>query len=178
MNRFVDVESQLQPPAESSERTWQFRAANEGQTEQLGCALAAGVEPGTVVALVGELGAGKTRLVQAVAHGLGIDRKDVTSPTFVLVMEHAGKLPLYHFDAYRLRDVDEFLALGADELLNGDGMCLIEWADKVAAALPEDALWIEIVPLSVTEREFRFRATGPVSAAVLRRTAELLSASE
>ncbi len=70
--------------------------------------------------------------MQAIAAGLGVDRREVASPTFVLIHEYAGRIPLYHFDAYRLRDGDEFIDLGAAELLYGDGACLVEWADLVA----------------------------------------------
>lgn len=136
---------------------------SEAETQQIGAALAAALVPGTVVALIGNLGAGKTRLVQAVAEALGMDRSAVTSPTFVLLQEYAGRLPLYHFDAYRLRDVDEFLALGADELLWSDGVCLIEWADRVAEALPADRLRIEIEPAGAESRLFRFIPGGPRS---------------
>ncbi|HUG90217.1 MAG TPA: tRNA (adenosine(37)-N6)-threonylcarbamoyltransferase complex ATPase subunit type 1 TsaE [Planctomycetaceae bacterium] len=145
---------------------------SEADTERLGAALAGVLEPGTVVALAGPLGAGKTRFVQAVGAALGVEREAVTSPTFVLVQEYAGRLPLYHFDAYRLRDVDEFLALGADELLWSDGVCLIEWADRVAEALPSDVLWIEIEAAGPQARVFRVTGTGPRSGALAVRLRE------
>jgi tRNA threonylcarbamoyladenosine biosynthesis protein TsaE len=89
-----------------------FTANNEHDTERLGAVLAAELPPGTVVGLVGTLGAGKTRLVQAVATALGVTPGNVTSPTFVLVNEYrGGRMPVYHFDTYRLTDEDEFLAL-------------------------------------------------------------------
>ncbi|MGH7127494.1 MAG: tRNA (adenosine(37)-N6)-threonylcarbamoyltransferase complex ATPase subunit type 1 TsaE, partial [Planctomycetaceae bacterium] len=133
-------------------------------------ALGDAVEAGTVVALVGDLGAGKTRLVQAIAETMGVERDAVTSPTFVLIQEHHGRLPIYHFDAYRLRDVDEFLELGVEELLGGEGVCLIEWADRVSDALPEDVLRIDIRVTGESSRAFHLSAAGPCSAAVLERT--------
>src|SRR6266511_3298084 len=97
--------------------------------------------PGAVVALVGPLGAGKTHLVRAVAEGLGLaDSRAVSSPTFVLIQEYEARLPVYHFDAYRLRGAGEFFDLGAHEYFAGGGVCLVEWADRVAACLPAEHL--------------------------------------
>jgi tRNA threonylcarbamoyladenosine biosynthesis protein TsaE len=148
---------------------------SEEETERLGTSIAAELKPGDVVALVGPLGAGKTRLVQAIAADLGVDRRDVSSPTFVLIQEYAGRpaegaatrLPVYHFDAYRLRDLDEFLELGADEILQSGGICLIEWADRVVDALPVDLVRIEAVVAGPTSREFRLTGTGPRGRAIV-----------
>jgi tRNA threonylcarbamoyladenosine biosynthesis protein TsaE len=104
------------------------KLASEAETEQLGRALALVVEPGVVIGLVGTLGAGKTRLVRAMAEALGVDPGAIASPTFVLIHEYAGTLPISHFDAYRLADSDEFDALGAsDHWAEGDRLCLVEW---------------------------------------------------
>jgi len=148
---------------------WEFRAEGESQTRQLGRRLAACVIPGTVVALIGDLGAGKTRFVQAITESLGVDRRDIRSPTFVLVHEYHGTVDVFHVDAYRLRDVDEFQELGADEFLFSDGLCLIEWADRVADALPADRLQIEIKITGSSTRLFRFLATGARSRHILER---------
>ncbi|HEX4072476.1 MAG TPA: tRNA (adenosine(37)-N6)-threonylcarbamoyltransferase complex ATPase subunit type 1 TsaE, partial [Planctomycetaceae bacterium] len=110
---------------------WEFLAADERDTEALGTALGRALGGGGLVALVGPLGAGKTRLVQAIAVALGAERRLVNSPTFVLIQEYEGSLPLYHCDTYRLKNVDEFLDLGIDEIFQSDGVCLIEWADRV-----------------------------------------------
>jgi tRNA threonylcarbamoyladenosine biosynthesis protein TsaE len=120
-----------------------------------------------VVALVGDLGAGKTRLVQAAAEGLGVDPSVVNSPTFVLIQEYEGRLPVYHFDTYRLKDFDEFLELGADEYLASDGVCFVEWADRMAEVLPRDRLTIEFEFTGETTRSLRLSAGGPVSREVL-----------
>ena len=119
-----------------------YLADNEAATDRLGKVLAEVLPPGTVIALIGTLGAGKTRLVQSVAAALGVPRDEVTSPTFVLVNEYLnGQLPVYHFDTYRLRDVDEFLELGPEEYFNGAGLTFIEWADRVSDCLPADC-WL------------------------------------
>ena len=117
--------------------------------------------PGAVVGLVGPLGAGKTHLVRAVAEGLGIaDSRAVSSPTFVLIQEYEGRLPIYHFDAYRLKAPAEFAGLGVHEYLQGDGVCLVEWADRVEACLPADRLTITIDVIGPTARRFRVEGRG------------------
>lgn len=138
-----------------------FTAKDEHATEQLGECLAQVLPAGTVVALVGTLGAGKTRLVQAVAQALGVPRDAVTSPTFVLVNEYpGGKLPIYHFDTYRLRDEDEFIELGPEEYFDGAGITFVEWADRVLDCLPEDYVNINIEVISETCRDFVVRASS------------------
>lgn len=139
---------------------WTCLTYSEEQTEQLGRELAARLAPGMVVGLVGPLGAGKTRLVKAIAHALGVDRDEVNSPTFVLIQEYAARIPLYHFDTYRLGDLEEFLDLGAEELMSGDGVCLIEWANRFESVMPSETLWIEIRLVSPTVREWEFRGAG------------------
>ena len=120
-------------------------------TRSFGHRLASLLFPGAVVALVGPLGAGKTQLVRAVAEGLGIaDSRVVSSPTFVLIQEYEARLPIYHFDAYRLRTEVEFIDLGAHEYFEGSGVCLVEWADRVEASLPEQFLKITIAPTGET----------------------------
>jgi tRNA threonylcarbamoyladenosine biosynthesis protein TsaE len=139
-----------------------FTAANERDTQRLGAALAEVLPPGTLVGLIGTLGAGKTRLVQAVATALGVPPGDVTSPTFVLVNEYtAGRIPIYHFDTYRLTDEDEFLELGPEEYFDSNGLVFVEWADRVAELLPKERLEIAIEVGDETERRFSIRGTSP-----------------
>ncbi len=131
-------------------------------TEAFGRRLGAALFPGAVVALNGRLGAGKTHLVRAICEGLGVaNPAAVCSPTFTLVHEYPGPVPVYHFDAYRLTGPREFAELGADEYLSGDGVCLIEWAERVEAALPADHLRIDIEPVGDTGRRFTLTAGGP-----------------
>jgi tRNA threonylcarbamoyladenosine biosynthesis protein TsaE len=100
------------------------------ETRDLGCELAGTLRPGDVVLLTGELGAGKTCFAQGVARGLEID-EHVTSPTFNLMREYYGRIPLYHLDAYRLDGPADLFAIGVDEYLEGDGVLLVEWGDRV-----------------------------------------------
>src|SRR5687767_9529336 len=131
-------------------------------TNQFGHRLGALLFPGAVVALVGRLGAGKTHLTRAIAEGLGVrNPAAVNSPTFVLIQEYAARIPVYHFDAYRLSGPREFAELGVDEYFRGDGVCVVEWADKVAETLPADHLRIEIEVVDENRRRFTLTATGP-----------------
>ncbi len=138
-------------------------------TDEFGRRLGALLFPGAVVALVGQLGAGKTRLSRAIAEGVGIpDGRVVTSPTFVLVQEYpGGRLPVYHFDAYRLGSQAEFAELGADEYFEGRGVCLVEWADRVPGCLPRDHLRLELSVTGPSSRGARLEATGPLHAEIL-----------
>jgi tRNA threonylcarbamoyladenosine biosynthesis protein TsaE len=153
-----------------------FTAQNEADTDRLGTALARVLPPGTVIALIGTLGAGKTRLVQAVAAAVGLPRANVTSPTFVLVNEYkTGRIPIYHFDTYRLKDDDEFLSLGPDEYFDSNGLTFVEWADRVADLLPSDRLEISIEVTGETTRNFQIRGTIPQAEAL---TSRIKSACE
>jgi len=139
-----------------------FTASNERDTERLGTALANVLPPGTVVGLIGTLGAGKTRLVQAVAAAVGVPPGNVTSPTFVLVNEYqGGRLPIYHFDVYRLRDNDEFLELGPEEYFDSDGLVFVEWADRVADLLLPERLEITLEVTGSDSRRISIAGTTP-----------------
>jgi len=118
---------------------------NEEETKQFGLQLANHLKPGSVVALTGDLGTGKTTLTQYLALGLGIGQR-VTSPTFTIIKEyHEGKLPLYHFDVYRIQE-EELWELGYEEYIDGKGVTVIEWADKIWEHLPKEAIRIHITP--------------------------------
>lgn len=126
------------------------------------------VPGGTVMGLVGPLGAGKTHLVKGIAFGNAGDKPcEVTSPTFTLVHEYSGRLTLFHLDAYRLNRSAEVVALGFDELIRDDSAVVVEWADRVRDAIPFDTLWIDIAPLSESSRRLNFRAGGERSSSLL-----------
>src|SRR5262249_29778401 len=141
--------------------TTSFDIPDLAATEAFGRRLGEMLFPGAVVALVGQLGAGKTHLARAVAEGLGVENPGAgNSPTCVLTKEYPARLPIYHFDAYRLSGPREFAELGVDEYFHGDGVCLVEWADKVEPTLPAEHLRIEIHILDENQRRFAITATG------------------
>lgn len=130
-------------------------------TEEFGRRLGGLLFPNAVVALFGPLGAGKTHLSRAIAEGLGIaNPAAVTSPTFTLIHEYPARLAVYHFDAYRLNGLGEFLDLGVTEYYEAGGVCLIEWADKVEAALPDERLTIRLVAVDETRRRAELTGVG------------------
>lgn len=117
---------------------------NEEDTGAFGRRLAEELKPGAVIALTGDLGTGKTALAKAVAEGLGI-REMITSPTFTIVQEYRdGRMPLFHFDVYRIGDPEEMYELGYEEYFFGDGVCIVEWADLIDELIPDKSLMIHI----------------------------------
>ncbi len=117
---------------------------NEEDTRAFGLKLAQKLEKGNVVALIGDLGTGKTTLTKSIAVGLGITEM-ITSPTFTIVQEYPeGRLPMYHFDVYRINDIEEMYELGYEEYFFGQGVCVIEWADLIMDIIPDDSIIIRI----------------------------------
>ena len=117
---------------------------NIKDTRAVANSIAESVGPGSVVALIGPLGVGKTALSQEIAKALGVT-EHLTSPTFTIVCEYeSGRLPIYHFDVYRVHDEDELFEIGFDEYIHGRGVCLIEWADLIEDLLPEDTMYIRL----------------------------------
>jgi tRNA threonylcarbamoyladenosine biosynthesis protein TsaE len=141
--------------------------SSEDAMRELGERLAMHLSCGQVLALSGELGAGKTRLTQGLARGLEIPVDEVTSPTFTLIQEYAGRLPVRHCDAYRLRHSDEFADLGLDELFARDGVAIVEWAERVTDDLPRDRLDIRIEVTGEFERRVVLSARGKSSQRLL-----------
>jgi len=133
-----------------SRRTVVSRDAAE--TQAIGEALGARLGPGAVVACTGELGAGKTCFLQGLARGLGVTG-DVTSPTFVLINQYRGRLPVHHLDAYRTGSLTELVDLGVEEVLHGDGVTVIEWADKLLPLLPAGTIRVHLEGLGDEPRQ-------------------------
>ena len=120
-----------------------YTTNSPAETEAIGAALAKVLQPGTVIAYTGDLGAGKTAFTRGLARGLGIT-EPVTSPTYTIVNEYlTGKMPLFHFDMYRLRSSDDLFDIGWEDYLERGGICAVEWSENVADAM-EDALWVRV----------------------------------
>jgi len=132
-------------------------------TERLGERLATHAQPGDVIALWGELGAGKTVLARGIAIGLGVDEDAVTSPTFIILREHlGGRLPLYHLDLYRLTRTD-LPSTGWEEVLESGGVTVIEWPDRAGDELPLDRVDVRLEHVAETKRRVSIEPTGPRS---------------
>ena len=127
---------------------------SEAETEALGERLAKCLRAGAVVALYGDLGAGKTAFVRGMARGLDI-RESVTSPTFTIVNEYPGDPALFHFDMYRLKNAEELYGIGWEDYLDRNGICVTEWSERIEEALPEDAVRVTIQRLGDTDRAVR-----------------------
>ena len=130
--------------------------ANETETLALAHDFAQTLRAGIVVALTGDLGSGKTVFARGIVQALGIDGK-VPSPTFTLINEYNGTIPLYHMDLYRLNSIREIEDIGVVDYFYGDGICLIEWAEKLENLLPEDAVFVSFRQIDETSREISFK---------------------
>ena len=130
------------------------------ETRALGRQLAASLQPGDVLLLYGDLGAGKSELTRGIAEGLGVSGP-VTSPSFtILNVYDDGRIPLYHFDWYRLESVEELYEMGMDEYLGGDGVAVVEWPTQCPEAIPENHLAVHITPAGENEREISLIPMG------------------
>jgi tRNA threonylcarbamoyladenosine biosynthesis protein TsaE len=135
---------------------------SEAQTRRFGARLGEFLQGGDVICLAGELGAGKTCLAQGIGRGLGIEGP-ITSPSFTLINEYRqerARLPFYHADLYRLGEAKEALTLGLDEYFYGEGVCVVEWADRAPEALPAEHLWIELRYIAQAKRGLLMKAVG------------------
>ena len=148
---------------------WRQPLPSPRHSDRLGRAIGSALEGGESLALSGALGSGKTALVRGIATGLGASARAVSSPTFVLLHEYRGRLPLAHIDLYRLNSVKEAESIGLGDYLTGRTVVAVEWADKAPGILPDDRLEMELRHHTVQSRSIRFRATGSLSAALLAR---------
>ena len=129
---------------------------SENDTIEIARRFAKEVKEGDVICLYGNLGAGKTHFVRGFVQGLGLSGTEVTSPTFTIVHEYKGVMPIYHFDCYRLNDVSEALEIGSEEYFYGDGVCIVEWPEKISGILPPDIIKININTTGKNQREIIF----------------------
>lgn len=150
----------------------QLKSASVEQTRRLGSALGALLKPGDVLLLEGELGAGKTALTQGIGAGMGI-RAVINSPTFTILKEYMGKLPLYHFDLYRIESPDEVYTLGFEDYFEGEGVCVVEWAERGELARDADTPWpanylrIELRADGANDRQIEVAGVGPRGVALM-----------
>ncbi len=138
-----------------------FVSRSVTETLNIGKAIARHGQPGDIVCLFGELGSGKTVLAKGIAAGLGIKKNEIISPTFVLIRQHLqGKIPLYHFDLYRIGDSHDIPALGYEEYLYGSGLSVIEWAERLKYFLPKEYLGVQLLIKGKRSRGMKFEARG------------------
>lgn len=142
-------------------RRWENRTGSPEETQLLAEQLGKLLHPGDVVALVGELGSGKTLFSQGLARGLEVPETFfITSPTFAIINEYPGRVPFYHLDLYRVSDRAEFVELGLEEIFYGGGAVAIEWAEKLGEDLPTERLEVHLTFLGEVERDIAFSAFG------------------
>lgn len=141
--------------------TQTFRTHTPEETHEVGEEIGRQLKSGDVVALIGDLGVGKTCLTQGIARGVGLDPDQVVnSPSYILINEYAGRTPIYHIDLYRLQRLEEIVDLGLEEYLEGDGICVIEWADRMEKLLPENYIQIRMAGEDEFTRTIEVRAVG------------------
>ena len=133
----------MKPRIRKDESMLKMTTNSPEETQDLGYKIGCMLKPGDIVCLVGDLGAGKTTMTQWIAKGLGVDDY-VTSPTFALINEYNGRYPVYHFDVYRINDIEEMYDLGYEEYFYSEGVTIVEWANIITELLPKDKVYIEI----------------------------------
>lgn len=151
-----------------------FSSSSPEDTEKLGECLGSVVKKRYIICLSGDLGVGKTEFVKGLARGMGIEDY-ITSPTFTIVNEYQGRLPLYHFDVYRINDVDEMYEIGCEEYFFGDGVTVIEWAEIIESIIPKENIQIDIskdLEISENHRNIRIKTNGGLYDDLLREMIE------
>jgi len=141
----------------------EFLTKSSDETIALGKKVGAKLKPGDIVGFYGELGSGKTTMIKGIAMGLGVKEENlVKSPSFVMILEYKGRHPIYHIDLYRIKDAGELLTIGLDDYLYGNGVCLIEWAEKAKGYLPENIIKIELEAISLEERKIKIKGLSEI----------------
>jgi tRNA threonylcarbamoyladenosine biosynthesis protein TsaE len=133
-----------------------FHTKSSDETIALGKKIGAKLKPGDVLGFYGELGSGKTTMIKGIAIGLGVKEQDlVKSPSFVMILEYKGNYNIYHIDLYRIKDTEELASIGFDDYLYGEGVCLIEWAEKAEKELPENIIKVELEVTNPDQRKIK-----------------------
>jgi len=162
---FTDQKKDKRHPLE---KRFIIESHTAAQTKKLGRLIGQFLKPGSLVALSGELGSGKTQFIKGLASGLGVDRSyHVSSPSFVLVNEYPGRIPLYHLDLYRLSEGKDLEEIGLEEYFYGNGVTAIEWAEKAALLLPPQHIWIEIRWIGSNSRQLIIKAFGKYNVQII-----------
>ena len=130
--------------------TLSLHTTSREETIQLGQKIGSKLKKGDILAMQGTLAAGKTTITKGIALALGV-KEDITSPTFCLISEYEGNMPLYHMDVYRLDGTEDFINLGVDDMLYGNGVCIIEWSEKIMDELPKNTIIIKLEPIGNTD---------------------------
>ena len=146
-----------------------FTTNNPEETKCLGEKTGRFLKEGDVVALIGNLGVGKTVIANGLCAGLGVNEDYITSPTYTIINQYDGKIPVYHIDLYRLNDSKELYNLGWDEYIYGNGACIIEWADKAGERLPEEYLMVNIEVIGQEKRKITLQEKGTSYKSLLER---------
>ncbi len=152
--------------------SFRVRTKSVRETISIGRALGRRLSPGDVICLSGELGAGKTCLVKGLAEGLGIRGRVVTSPTFIIIREYKGRIPLYHIDLYRIGSIDDMRDLGMEEVVYGSGVTAIEWAERIRDRLPDERIDITLKWSDIKTRNVEMKAFGQHHRRVLKEVLE------
>ena len=140
-----------------------FLTKSSEETIALGKKVGAKLKPGDILGFYGELGSGKTTMIKGIAMGLGVKEENlVKSPSFVMILEYKGRYPIYHIDLYRIKDAQELLSIGFDDYLYGDGVCLIEWAEKAKGYLSENIIKIELETISLEKRKIKIKGLSEI----------------
>jgi tRNA threonylcarbamoyladenosine biosynthesis protein TsaE len=139
-----------------------FRTHSPEETQKIGVQIGDQLSPGDVVALIGDLGVGKTCLTQGIAHGAGVYQDQiVNSPSYILINEYEGEIPIYHIDLYRLERLEDIVALGLEDYFESDGICVVEWADRMGDLLPESHIQVIITAEDESTRTIEVSPIGP-----------------
>lgn len=132
----------------------EFISKSSEETIELGKKIGKALKPGDILAFYGDLGSGKTTMIKGIALGLGVKERDIVkSPSFIMVNEYKGRCPIFHIDLYRVKNDEEILSIGFDDYLYGNGVCLIEWAEKAENELPNKLIRVDLTALSLEERK-------------------------